>query len=554
MQLYKWFSFTALLNTLSFIPVPAPAQVTVDAPVVGRPSAVINLATDEGVKLVKGQWRYSDTKITEVAYHSPGADLRPSGPPNRTNDLLPHAGLADFDDTQWETLLPAQLQARKSTGRFCFNWYRINATIPDRVGSFDTTGSTVIFELVIDDYAEIWVDGKLPLVLGQTGGHLVKGFNTPNRVVLGRDVKPGRQFQLAVFGMNAPVSNPPGNFIWIRSATLDFYKADRAYKPQEFVPEVVKKDPALDAVIPAGAKLEKLATGFLFTEGPVWVPGSETSPGYLLFSDPNANAIYRWSQDGQVTVFKTKSGYAGFDIGDYSQPGSNGLTLDSEGRVTIGEHGNRRVVRQERTGFITVLADRYGGKRLNSPNDLVYRSDGSLFFTDPPFGLPKFYDDPRKELPYSGVFSLVNGKLQLVSRDLKGPNGIAFSPDEKVLYVGNWDPERKVVLRYDVDADGTATNGQVFFDMAGAPGEDAIDGVKVDQKGNVYVSGPGGLWIFSPDGKHLGTIKGPEHPHNMAWGDDDGKTLYLTAQTSVYRIRLKVPGVRPKLSPRSTEK
>jgi gluconolactonase len=222
--------------------------------------------------------------------------------------------------------------------------------------------------------------------------------------------------------------------------------------------------------------------------------------------------------------------------------------LDSEGRVTINEHGNRRVVRQEKTGFITVLADKYEGKRLNSPNDLVYRSDDALFFTDPPFGLPKFYDDPRKELPYSGVFSLVNGKLQLVSSDLKGPNGIAFSPDEKVLYVGNWDPEKKIVMRYDVNADGTVANGKVFFDMTGAPGEDAIDGIKVDQKGNVYVSGPGGLWIFSPEGKHLGTLKGPEHPHNMAWGDDDGKTLYLTAQTSIYRIRLNVPGVQPNLA------
>jgi len=544
MQLNKWLLFVILINTLFFIPTSAPAQVTVDAPVSGRPSAVINLATDEGVNLVKGQWRYSDTKIIEVEHHSPGADLRPSGPPNRTNDITPHAGAADFDDSKWETLQPGQLEARKSTGRVCFNWYRITVTIPDKVGSFDPTGSTVIFELVIDDYAEIWVNGKLPLVLGQTGGHLVKGFNTPNRVVLTRSVKPGQKFQLAIFGMNAPVSNPPGNFIWIRSATLDFYQAAQAYKPQEYAPELIKKDPALDAIIPANAKLEKLATGFLFTEGPVWVSTSESSPGYLLFSDPNANVIYRWSQDGQVTVFKTKSGYSGFDIGEYNQPGSNGLTLDSEGRVTINEHGNRRVVRQEKTGFITVLADQYEGKRLNSPNDLVYRSDGALFFTDPPFGLPKFYDDLRKELPYSGVFSLVNGKLQLVSSDLKGPNGIAFSPDEKVLYVGNWDPEKKIVMRYDVNADGTVANGKVFFDMTSAPGEDAIDGTKVDQKGNVYVSGPGGLWVFSSDGKHLGTLKGPEHPHNMAWGDDDGKTLYLTAQTSVYRIRLNVPGVR----------
>jgi gluconolactonase len=418
-------------------------------------------------------------------------------------------------------------------------------TIPEKIGNFDPTGSTVIFEVVLDDYAEIWVDGKLPTVLGQTGGVLAKGFNAPNRVVIGRNVTPGQQIQLAVFGMNGPISNPPGNFIWIRSATLDFYKADQAYKPQEFTPEIIKNDPALDAILPANAKIEKLASGFLFTEGPVWVPTTENSPGYLLFSDPNNNTIYRWAQDGQVSVFKTKSGYAGVDIGEYNQPGSNGLTLDREGRVTINEHGNRRVTRLEKTGFLTILADQYDGKRLNSPNDLVYRSDGTLYFTDPPFGFPRFFDDPRKELSYSGVFCLRDGQLRLVSTDLKGPNGIAFSPDEKYLYIGNWDPEKKIVMRYEVNADGTLANGKVFFDMTSAGGEDALDGVKVDQQGNLYVSGPGGLWIISPAGKHLGTLKGPEHPHNMAWGDDDGRMLYLTAQTGLYRIRLNIPGVRP---------
>src|SRR5262249_7765970 len=160
-------------------------------------------------------------------------------------------------------------------------------------------------------------------------------------------------------------------------------------------------------------------------------------------------------------------------------------------------------------------------------------------------GLPRFFDDPRKELPYSGVFCLIDGKLKLVSKDLTGPNGLAFSPDERYLYVGNWDEKKKVVMRYEVSADGTLSNGRVFFDMTSAPGEDAIDGMKVDQQGNLYVSGPGGLWILSPSGKHLGTIRGPEHPHNIAWGDADGRTLYLAAQTSLYRIRLGIPGIRP---------
>jgi gluconolactonase len=246
-----------------------------------------------------------------------------------------------------------------------------------------------------------------------------------------------------------------------------------------------------------------------------------------------------------VSVFRTKSGYAGVDVAEYGQPGSNGITLDREGRVTINEHGNRRVVRVEKNGVVTVLADRYQGKRLNSPNDLVYRSDGSLFFTDPPFGLPKAFDDPRKELPFSGVYSLKDGRLTLGATDLTGPNGLAFSPDERYLYVANWDEKKKVVMRYRAHPDGTLTNGEVFFDMTDAPGEDALDGIKVDVRGNLYVSGPGGLWILSPEGKHLGTIVGPEHPHNLAWGDADGRTLYLTAQTGLYRIRLNIPGVRP---------
>ena len=375
---------------------------------------------------------------------------------------------------------------------------------------------------------------------------MIKGFNAPNRVVITRDAQPGQSIQLAVFGINGPVSYTPQNFIWIRSATLDFYKHPQIAQSQTPA-QIFRKDPTLDEIVPKDAVIEKLAGGFLFTEGPVWVPRSEDSDGYLLLSDPNNNVIYRWTPDGQLSIFMTKSGYKGMDIGEYSQPGSNGLTLDREGRLTINQHGNRRVVRMEKNGQFTVLADKYEGKRLNSPNDLVYKSDGSLYFTDPPFGLPKFFDDPRKELPYSGVFRVSpDGKqVKLVSTDLTGPNGLAFSPDEKYLYVDNWDEKKKIIMRYEVTPDGTLTNGGVFFDMTGAEGEDALDGMKVDEKGNLYVSGPGGLWILSPEGKHLGTIVGPEHPHNFAWGDDDGKTLYLCAKTGLYRIRFKVAGMRP---------
>jgi len=263
-----------------------------------------------------------------------------------------------------------------------------------------------------------------------------------------------------------------------------------------------------------------------------------TRDGALLFSSPNTNAIYRWTPGGAVTVFRPKSGYSGTDIGRYHQPGSNGLTFDPDGLLTICQHGNRRVIRVNPHGDISVLADRFDGKRLNSPNDLVYRSDGTLFFTDPPFGLP---DASESELGFSGVFRVRDGEVTLVTDELEGPNGVALSPDERVLYVGNWDPQRKVVMRYDLESG----EGTVLYDMTDAPGEDAIDGLKVDEVGNLYVCGPGGIWILTADGSHLGTLRLPEAPHNLAWGDDDGRTLYITAETSVYRIRLSIPGIRP---------
>src|SRR5438093_1263594 len=371
---------------------PAAALPTTLVRPLGRPDALVDLRTADGVHLVKGEWRYGDVRIVEVDAKGPGPDLKPSGAPIKSYDYTPKAGAADFDDSAWEAVEPTALEGRRSTGKVCFNWYRIEVTVPERIAGFDPTGSTVAFEIVIDDYAEVWPDGKLAPVLGQTGGAVVAGFNAPNRVIIGRNVKPGQKRQLAVFGMNGPISASPNHFIWVKSATLDFYKAP---EPGENVGEVVRLDPALDEIVPSPPRIEKLAGGFLFTEGPVWVRDG----GYLLFSDPNDNRIYRWTPDGDLSVFRTKSGYTGPDIADYGQPGSNGLTLDRDGRLTINEHGNRRVTRLEKNGQLTVLADRYDGKRLNSPNDLVYKSDGSLYFTDPPFGLPKFFDDARKDSP-----------------------------------------------------------------------------------------------------------------------------------------------------------
>ena len=503
------------------------------------PDAVVDLRTSEGVARVKAQWRSSDTRINEIEHRSVGPDLKASGPKNRTFDFTPDARAADFDDAKWEVIPADSLEKRRGNGRLSLNWYRLNVTIPESIGGFDARGSTAVFEIVVDDYAEVWVNGKAPFVLGQSGGSVAAGWNAPNRVVLTRDAKSGDSFQIAVLGINGPLSTHPDTYIWVRSATLDFYAPGKLSKAREVKLQVDRKDSALDAILPSAAKLAKLADGFTFTEGPVWVRDGD---GYLLFSDPNNNLIYRLTPDGDVSVYLTKSGYTGENISEYRQPGSNGLTLDDQGRLTICQHGNRRVVRIEKNGLTTVLADSFDGKRLNSPNDLVYRSDGTLFFTDPPFGLPKFADDPRREQPHFGVYSVKAGRVRLVSADFIGPNGLALSPDEKLLYVGNWDDKRKVVFRYPVNADATLGKGELFFDMTSAPGEDSIDGIKVDERGNVYVSGPGGLWILDATGKHLGTLRGPEHPHNMAWGDADGRTLYLAAQTGIYRLRLNVAG------------
>ena len=530
-----------IINVLIFTILLCVHLIAQDVPS-GKPAASVDLATIPGVKAVSGQWKYSDTRIVEAEFNSAGADNQPTGPAVKTYDYAPHAGVADFDDSAWEQVAPNDLVKRRGNGKLSFNWYRLSLTIPESVDGFSLAGSTVVFQTALDDYAEIWVDGEIARYLGQKGGSVVAGWNAPNRLIIGRDVRPGQKIQLAVFGINGPISNPPTNFIWVREARLDFYKGETgplAITPSEVNVEVDRKDEAINKIVGPNPKVFKLAEGFKFTEGPIWIGDG------LLFSDPNSNVIYQYSKDGKLSVFRTPSGYSGADISEYGQPGSNGLTMDPQGNLIIDQHGNHRVVRLEKDGTETVLADKFEGKRLNSPNDLVYRSDGTLFFTDPPFGLPKFFDDRRKELPFSGVYSLYKGKLQLLTREFTGPNGIAFSPDEKYLYVGNWDEKKKVVNRYEVQPDGTLKNGKLFFDFTAFRGEDALDGIKVDTAGNLYVSAPGGLQILSPEGKHLGTIRTPQHVHNMAWGDDDGKTLYLCARSGLYRIRLNIAGVRP---------
>lgn len=313
---------------------------------------------------------------------------------------------------------------------------------------------------------------------------------------------------------------------------------------------VVRLKPGIDDIVPARAKLEKLASDFGVLEGPVWV----RKGAYLLFSDMPGNLVYKWSAEGGVSVFLPYSGYTGTDDSGVGAQLDNGhalmtlvgpigTTVDPQGRFVYAAMGDRQIVRVEEDGRRTILASQFDGKKLNSPNDLVYRSDGSLYFTDPPSGLRGREQSPRKELPFQGVFRLQGTDLQLLIKDLPNPNGIAFSPDEKYLYVN--DTRKKFIMRYEVQPDGSVTNGRVFIDMSSDKSAGVPDGMKVDLKGNVYSCGPGGLWIISPEGTHLGTIFPPSQCTNLAFGESDGKTLYLTLFGGLYRIRLEVPGIIP---------
>jgi gluconolactonase len=315
---------------------------------------------------------------------------------------------------------------------------------------------------------------------------------------------------------------------------------------------IARLDPRLDQLIAPDAKIEKIASGFKFVEGPVWV----RKPGYLLFSDIPANVINKWTPDGKVSPVVSPSGFTGTDDSLAGVPitngfetvyliGSNGITLDKQGRIVFAAHGDRAIIRIEKNGKRTVLADRYEGKRLNSPNDLVYRSDGTLYFSDPTAGLrPVNRAFPQKELPFNGVYLIAkDGTLRLATKDVSFPNGLAFSPDEKYLYVD--DTAKKLITRFEVRADGSLAAGTLFFDMSPFKEPGVADGMKLDKKGNLYCTGPGGVLVISPEGKLLGTITAPELPANLTFGDSDGKTLYMAARTGLYRMRVKVEGIRP---------
>jgi gluconolactonase len=297
---------------------------------------------------------------------------------------------------------------------------------------------------------------------------------------------------------------------------------------------VTRLDKQFDQIVAAGAQPEKVATGFVFIEGPVWHPD-----GFLVFSDIPANRIYKVGPDGKAEVFMEKSGYTGPGT-PTGEIGTNGLAVDAQGRLLLCQHGNRQLVRVEPSGRLTVLADRFGGRRFNSPNDLVCRADGTIYFTDPSWGLEKNSDRPARELPFNGVYRYANGQVYLVDSTLVKPNGIALSPDGRTLYVADMP---KKWYAYRLRPDGSVKDRRVFYDASHLQDNGHMDGMKVDVQGHVYATGPNGVMVFSPKGKYLGAIKFAEIAANVGWGGPDGRTLYATCQTSLYRIQLNHRGL-----------
>jgi gluconolactonase len=303
---------------------------------------------------------------------------------------------------------------------------------------------------------------------------------------------------------------------------------------------IERNNPKIDKLIPPGARVERIAEGYDWAEGPVWDKKEKS----LLFSDVPMNTVFKW-KPGLSTpeVFLKPSGYTG-KVPRGGEPGSNGLVMDAQGRLVLCQHGDRRIARLEADGSFKTLVESYEGKKLNSPNDAVYHSDGSLYFTDPPYGLLGKNADPKKELPFNGVYRLApDGKLTLLTKEMTYPNGIGLSPDEKTLYVANSDPEKAIWMAFPIKADGTIGAGRVFFDatrgvktLKGLP-----DGLKVDQSGNLWATGPGGVLIFSPDGTHLGTLNTGEATANVGFGDD-GSTLYITADMYIGRLKTTTKG------------
>jgi gluconolactonase len=304
--------------------------------------------------------------------------------------------------------------------------------------------------------------------------------------------------------------------------------------------QIVALDPGMEQLVPAGSRIEMIGEGFHWLEGPVW----DRKENRLLFSEIPTNTAWQWTREGGSSVFLKPSGHTGIAPPTGVELGSNGLAFDHEGRLLVCEQGDRRLTRLEKDGSKTTLADRFEGNRLNSPNDLVVLKDGSILFTDPPYGLPKGFSNPLRELPYCGVFRLSpDGTLTLLTKEMSAPNGIAISPDEKYMYIANSDSKRAVVARFELKEDGKIGEQMVLLDATAFAGKKPglPDGLKVDARGNLFVTGPGGIYVVSPEGKHLGTIEFDAAVSNCGWGED-GSTLFATVTSKVYRIETTTKG------------
>ncbi len=310
---------------------------------------------------------------------------------------------------------------------------------------------------------------------------------------------------------------------------------------QKTIGSIERLEPQLDGLIAADAKIEVLAKGFTWTEGPVWVGGND---GHLLFSDIPRNSIFKWQQDGTISLFMSPSGYTGVTYYGL-EPGSNGLLLDQQGRLIMCEHGDRRLSVLTQNGGKRTLVDNYQGKRLNSPNDAVLKSNGDIYFTDPPYGLPQSADDPSRELDFCGVFRLSNdGTVTLLSKAIERPNGIGLSPDESTLYVAQSDPQNANWTAFAVKADGTLETGKELLNVTERVGKEPglPDGMAVDQQGNIWGSGPGGIFVISPAGQVLGRVVTGERTSNCTFGADG--YLYMTVDARLCRVKTKTSAVK----------
>ena len=518
----------------------------------GTPLASVDLMSAREAALVQATWRYSDARVTATRFLAPGANGQPGTQANDTQIVEPSAGRAEFDDSAWPVIATESLGERRGTGRVSFNWYRIELTVPERIGGFDphrhdrlvrdtprrlrgNLGRRRNRPRVRPDPAARWSRaGTRPTALVAGARTCSPGQTDPARRVRHERPDLQRADQLHLLSMRRSSSSPPAP------------PGPVAVPPHEVNVTVERLDPAIDAIVPANAKLFKLAEGFRVHRR-TGVGSRRQLPAVQRPEPQHHLPVHRRAASSRV--FRDKSGYDAADIAEYGQPGSNGLTLDRAGRLTINEHGRHRVSRIERDGSVTVLAASYQGKRLNSPNDLVYRSDGSVYFTDPPFGLPKFDARPAQGAALQRRVPLAAERQgHAAAQESQGPERHRVLAGREVPLRGQLGPARQdghALSPCSRDGSHRCGRRRSSISRNRFPAKKRSTGSRSTCAGNVYLSAPGGVWIFNSAGKHLGTITAPKPVHNFAWGGADGKTLYLCARSALYRIPLLVEGVRP---------